>query len=197
MINILIRTSNRPQLFRRCMVSIHNQIYQDINLIICTDLVKSLDYVKAYANGLSYKVFTTERSGVQYSWNLYCNQLKERVTDGWFFYLDDDDYLIDKFCLAQIAPHLSEDHGTICQFNRGRRAKPRLKVGDVKPEEIIQGRIGGSCIFLHHTHKHLADWDDKKAADFRYIRDVAQKLPLKFIDIVVVQAGNNGLHGKN
>lgn len=197
MINILIRTSNRPEEFKRCIASIRNQIYNDINVIICTDHVQYLDYIYPNILGLKYFVFLTFSSGIPFHWNLYCNQLKHHVERGWFFYLDDDDYLVNKFALSQIAPHLSEDHGTICQFNRGRRAKPRLKVGDVKPEEIIQGRIGGSCIFLHHTHKHLADWDDQKAADFRWIRDVAQKLPLKFIDIVVVQAGNNGLHGKN
>ena len=146
--------------------------------------------------GLSFEILQVTNNGIAYNWNLYCNYLKEEVKNGWFFYLDCDDYLVNKFCLSQIAPHLSEDHGTVCQFNRGRRAKPRLKIGDVNPDEIIQGRIGGSCIFLHHTHKHLADWDDKKAADYRFIRDVAKKLPLKFIDIVVVQAGNHGLHGR-
>lgn len=196
MINILIRTSNRPKEFARCIQSIRTQVYKDVQLIICTDSLLSLDYINENIGGFYSDVFTVESIGIPYTWNLYCNELKERVTDGWFFYLDDDDYLLNKFALSQIASHLREDHGTICQFNRGRRSKPRLKVGDIKPEEIIQGRIGGSCIFLHHTHKDLANWDDQKAADYRFIRDVAQKLPLKFIDIVVVQAGNNGLHGR-
>lgn len=196
MINILIRTSNRPKEFKRCIASLINQTYKDFRVIICTDSIDSVPYIHATLEGFKFEYFTVQPKGSPYSWNLYCNDLKERVTEGWFFYLDDDDYIINKFALSQIAPHLSKEYGTICQFNRGRRAKPILKPGNVNPSEIIKGRIGGSCIFLHHTHKNVADWDGDKAADYRFIRDVAQKLPLKFINIVVVQAGNNGLHGK-
>lgn len=196
MINILIRTSNRPKEFKKCINSIKAQTYKDVRAVVCTDDNKSLLYIDEYKHDFIHNVFTLTSTGIPYNWNLYCNDLKERVTEGWFFYLDDDDYIINKFALSQIAPHLSEEYGTICQFNRGRRAKPILKPGNVNPSEIIKGRIGGSCIFLHHTHKNVADWDGDKAADYRFIRDVAQKLPLKFINIVVVQAGNNGLHGK-
>lgn len=196
MINILIRTSNRPQEFKQCMHSIRAQTYKDLRVIICTDQIKSLDYIHENITGVRHEVFTVTPTGFPFHWNFYCNNLKERVHEGWFFYLDDDDYLVNRFCLSQIATHLSEHHGTICQFKRRRKPKPSLEPGNVKPLEIIRGKIGGSCIFLHHTQKNLADWDGEKAADYRFIRDVAQKLPLKFIDIVVVEAGNHGLHGR-
>lgn len=198
MINILIRTSNRPREFKGCINSIRNQTYKDVRLIVCTDkAIESTKYITEHTQGLNVTFFSIVPSGVPFHWNFYCNNLKERVTDGWFFYMDDDDFLTDRFCLAAIAPHLDERHGTICQFKRPKGSpKPQLKPGNVNPSDIIRGKIGGSCIFLHHTHKNLADWDGAKAADYRFIRDVAEKLPLVFVPISVVRAGNNGRKGK-
>lgn len=197
MINILIRTQASRQFeLKRCLNSISSQTYKDLHLIVSVEEQddKILDIIGR--TGLSFEILQVTNTGIPYNWNIYCNYLKQEVQKGWFFYLDDDDWLIDKFCLSQIAPHLSEDHATICQYKRGRISKPRLKPGLIKPEEIIQGRIGGSSIILHHSHKNLANWDDQKAADYRFIRDVAEKLPMVFVPILVVKTGNNGLHGK-
>lgn len=196
MINILTRVSGRHEEFARCVASIRSQTYKDIRHIVGIDRPEDFDFVVNKMDGFGGTIIQYAKDYSPYGWNLYCNVLKEEVNDGWFFYLDDDDYLINRFCLGQIATQLSEHHGTICQFKRPRGLpKPRLKTGDVPPSEIIRGKIGGSCIFLHHTHKNLAHWDSNKAADYRFIRDVAQKIPLKFVEMVVVQAGNYGLHG--
>lgn len=203
MINILIRTANRPDEFRKCVSSIAAQTYKDLNLIICTDHVNSIGYIKLtllHFEIKRYELFTVEATGVPYHWNFYCNNLKERVKDGWFFYLDDDDWLIDKSCLERMSAHLNgPGNGIICQYNRGKKPKPvnlKFTNGVVNTESIILGKIGGSAIFLHHTHKNLADWDGKRAADYRFIKAIAEKLPLKFVKVVVVQTGNSGRHGK-
>lgn len=197
MINILIR-SQPSRLFelKKCIHSVASQIYKDVHLIVSVEDNddKILDIIGR--TGLSFEILQVTNTGVPYNWNLYCNYLKEEVKNGWFLYIDSDDYLIDKFCLSQIAPHLSEDHATICQYKRRSISKPKLKPGPVKPEEIIQGRIGGSSIILHHSHKNVANWDNQKAADYRFIRDVAAKLPMVFVPIVVVKTGNRGRFGK-
>lgn len=197
MINILTRVSGRHKEFARCVASIRSQTYKDIRHIVTIDSHEDFDFVVEQMDGRRGTVIQVPKDQAPFGWNLYCNVLKEEVNEGWFFYLDSDDYLINKFCLGQIATQLSEHHGTVCQFKRPRGLpKPRLKAGDVPPSEIIRGKIGGSCIFLHHTHKNVADWDSSKAADYRFIKAVAEKIPLKFIEFVVVQAGNFGLHGK-
>lgn len=198
MINILIRT-HRVSEFNSCIESIKAQTFRDINLIIAIDQWEKM-FVPVqqilHKCGFPFELIRVQNTGVPYHWNFYCNNLKSRVKDGWFFYLDDDDALIDKFCLEQIRPHLGTTHGTICQFMRGKKSKPNFNAKFwMKPENIVRGFIGGSCIFLHHTHKEIANWDGAKAADYRFIRDVAHKLPLRFIPIVVVKALNHGLHG--
>jgi hypothetical protein len=93
--------------------------------------------------------------------------------------------------------------GYICQFLRGNKKKPPLpsptpwlKWAEFPPSAVVRGKIGGSCIFLHHSQKNVANWDGKKAADYRFIKAVAEKIPLEFVPVVVVKAGNNGRLGK-
>jgi glycosyltransferase involved in cell wall biosynthesis len=200
MINILIRTSNRPEEFKRCIDSIVNQTFKDVHLIVSEDVDESLTRTleTLIDSKLSYEIIKLQSSGVPFQWNFYCNNLKDRVHTGWFFYLDDDDFLVDNHCLKQITTHLTYPYqAVICQFMRGTKAKPDYRQAfGMKPEHIIRGRIGGSCIFLHHSQKNVANWDGQKAADYRFIRDVAKKIPMVFVPIPVVQAGNNGRHGK-
>lgn len=228
LINILIRTTKgREKEFEKCIDSIRTQTYKNINIIVCTDdhtfivngtISKVLDKVDC-----EHTIFNVEPTGVPFHWNFYCNNLKDRVEEGWFFYLDDDDYLANPYCLDNIAERLNDPRlGVICQFNRGVKAKPEFSIGDfyrsdnsgnilfngqaietntvgtfcVKPESIIRGKIGGSCIFLHHSHKDIAMWDGNRAADYRFIKAVSEKIPLKWVPIVVVQAGNKGRRGK-
>lgn len=164
------------------------------------------DYTEAQSGAtleaaeLSFEMIRVNNTGLPYNWNLYCNELKERVKEGWFFYLDDDDWISRAESLQAIAPHLDDPNvGVICQYYRGRLAKPVSLANrpdrTVDPASIVKGRIGGSAIFLHHSQKNIADWQGHKAADYTFIKSVSEKLPLKFIRIPVVQAGNGGRHG--
>lgn len=197
MINILVRTSNRPTQFKRMFNSVLEQRYTDWRIIIAYDNDEALSYIppsnfpKSGPGRKSIKIKVTPNTSIQFPWNLYCNELKDQVEDGHFFYLDDDDYLKDKFVLESISKHLKEGEGTICQFMRGKVAKPQKVYMDRK--EIISGKIGGSCLFLHHSQKNVADWDAGPAADYRWIKAVSEKVKLNWVPIPVVVAGGKGL----
>jgi glycosyltransferase involved in cell wall biosynthesis len=191
MINVLMRTSDRPELFWRALSSVRNQSYQDVNIIVAYDNDKALRYIPDSITRLK----VTPTQGQSFFWNLYCNDLKNEVSEGWFFYLDDDDYLTDDNSLFSISSHLvNPERGVICQFIRNGHAKPSNE--EIEQRQIGRGRIGGSCIFLHHSKKGLADWDGKKGADFRWISELASRIEFDFIPKVVVTAGNNGLKGR-
>lgn len=206
LINILIRTTKgREEEFKKCIDSIKNQTYKNIRVIVCTD---DRDRVQSIGNLLGrsfrkYTYFYVPPTNIPYHWNFYCNNLKEHVDEGWFFYLDDDDMLLNDTVLRTISSWLHDPNtGIICQFMRGSKPKPSLSAPNamgrlIDPKvDIVRGKIGGSCIFLHHSKKDLAHWDGKRAADYRFIKAIAERLPLYFVPRVVVQAGNNGRHGK-
>lgn len=171
LINILIRT-HRPALLRRCLESVESQTYKNYRVILHTTVGRTPDY----------------------EYNLFCNDLKSQVTDGWFFFLDDDDVLIDPTALKRISVHLDNPfQGVICQFLRNGKAKPGP--GAFYYKKIWRGMIGMPCIFMHHTDKHIVDFEATEDADFLFIKEVSTMLPLKWVQEVIVDAGKRS-HGK-
>lgn len=194
-INLLIRNGYRPESLRRCIASIEAQTYKDIRVIIANDSREAQEdsYAAVPPNRIIDRITVTPDRTHPFFWNLYCNDLKAEVTDGWFLYLDNDDYLDNKWCLELLSKHLTDPgKAVICQFKRNGVPKPMGKYWG----QIVRGKIGGSCIVLHHSQKHIANWDGNRAADFRFITAVAAKLPLKWVAVPVVAAGNKGLKGK-
>lgn len=184
LINILIRTSNRKELFERCLKSITSQTYKNYKVIVSDDC--NCGYIPEWCETIK-----VEKGKKDFYWNLYCNELKGAVKEGWFFFLDDDDFLIDNTALQRISANLiDENEGIICQFARWGRRKPSTY--HMTSRSIVRGHIGMPCIFLHYSKKDLAMFDDQKAADFRFIYDVSQKLELRFVFEVIVQTDRIG-----
>ncbi len=188
MITILVRTSNRPASFLKMYVSVLAQTYTDWKIIVAYDNSEALRYIP---NHPKVEYFPVTKGNEGYFWNIYCNDLKDIVKDGWFFYLDDDDYLIDNKALERIAPFLREDEGLIVQYMRGKVAKPQRVY--MRSKQIVLGKIGGGCLFLHAKHKNLAHWDGSPASDYRWIKGVSEKLSMYFLETVVTVTGGKGL----
>lgn len=209
MINILTRSHDRPVELEKCIQSIMDQTYKKVHLIVSVDNDHTLQHTNTLLklSRLSFEIIRVKNTGVDFHWNFYCNNLKDKVQQGWFLYLDSDDWLVDPHCLANLAPHLTDpNEGVICQFNRGVNPKPVYDYCEVfkrdnghsyvKQTSIVRGKIGGSCIVLHHSQKDIAHWDGQRAADYRFIKAVSEQIPLKWVPVVVVQAGNKGRRGK-
>lgn len=188
LINILLRTHNRPDLFKRCFDSILQQTYKNINVIIGFQHASDLEYIPW--GPVAVRMNT---NNLPFFYNTFCNQLKAIVTDGFYFFLDDDDYLDSDTVLEEIAPHLQEDKAVICQFicrgfSQGRRPGMKKPLDELQDAgEIRRGVIGLPCLFLHHSHKNVADLrGELDYDDYNYIKEVTEIVPAKFIKQVVV-----------
>ncbi len=116
-----------------------------------------------------------------YSYNLYCNELKSEVKKDYFFFLDSDDVVIPG-AIEKIIPYLNEDKALIVQMLRNGRPKPRSG-------SIERGKIGLPCMILHSKHKHLADVPATEDGDYQGIKAVTDKIGYEFVPIPVVDAG--------
>jgi hypothetical protein len=176
-INILIRT-HRPLSFRRCVQSIIADNYTNKSSEIYLDGLDGLGMV--------------DRSQ-PFFYNLHCNPLLARISDGWFFFLDDDDTLIPG-ALSKIAEHLTDpDQPIICQMLREGKPKPADMYMDRKV--ISRGRIGMPCMILHSKWKDAYTFEAVEDADYRWIKAISEILKPKFVKIPVVDAGRRS-HGK-
>jgi hypothetical protein len=139
------------------------------------------------------KVFMEPFCNYPYFYDLYCNTLKLMVTDGWFFFLDDDDQLASNTVLEELADQLKQPGAIICQMLRNGLAKPRDNY--IKSKIIAEGKIGLPCLVLHSKYKEIGALDGEKAGDYRYIKAVTEQVPTKFICLPMVDAGARG-HGQ-
>lgn len=179
LINILIRTSNRPSGFMRLLNSITSQSYPNIRIIVGFDNYEALRYIP---KGLEIVYLTADKSS-PYWYDLYLNDLKELVDDGYFVGIDDDDFLISNTILDELP---LSGNGLICQLQRGNNIVPI----DLN---FKRGMIGMPCIFLHHSLKNVADFSPHGAGDYYFIKAVLEKHPLPFIPKVVVYSPSRGL----
>lgn len=191
---ILIRTSFRPELFHRAISSIYAQTYSNFKIIVGYDNDKALDYIPENLQ----KVKVHGDKSLPFFYDNYCNTLKELVTDGWFFFMDDDDFLYDTNALQKLSKHLTGTGGIICQFNRNGRLKPSNQL--IRSKSIIRAKIGMPCLILHHSKKNIAHFDGSVgAADYHWIKAVSKKVRLKFVPIALVYADrrSNGSTGED
>lgn len=188
LINILIRTSNRPELFARCYESVRHQTYSNIRVIVSFDSCKT-NYLP---DGIE-AVAVCKSADRPFFYDLYCNELKEHGKEGWFLFLDDDDFLHSPTVLQQLAQHFDGDHGAIiCQFLRNGMPKPSRSY--IKGKVVRDGHIGLPSLILKAEHADKLYLDGYKSGDYRAILKITQEIKTKFIELVVVETDRRS-HG--
>lgn len=196
LINILIRTSNRPNYFSRCLGSVLNQTYNNYRIFISADDEKTKQYVSmsGFQPVMVKKMKRDEKNTAP--WNLYLNDLIAQVDDGWIIILDDDDYLAHNKVLERISVHLTN----ICVMHVWQMQWP---TGRKIPEDgymktpFVRKHIGMPCFTFHSYFSEFVKFDAMRAGDFRFICTVAAILDnrVHFIDEVIIKIGNTGLVG--
>jgi hypothetical protein len=126
----------------------------------------------------------TADNTLPFFYDLYCNDLKSLVVDGYFMFLDDDDYLMPNILneLVLDAP------ACLFQYNRN---------GTLYPADeytIRRGQVGMPCLLLHHSLKHAADIPGTGQGDFFWIDAIRNLVGLKFSPKIICGGDQRG-HG--
>ena len=101
-----------------------------------------------------------------FPYNTYCNELLNKVEDGWVLFLDDDDILIDNNSISEIIKHIdNEDTLMIWKVNSPNGIKP---LNSFKKKPTLND-ICSNCFLFHSKYIKYAVWDDLKAADYRVV----------------------------
>lgn len=193
-INILIRTSNRPEYCKKCIESILEQHYNNYQIIICYDKVESLDYLDDYKENYKIQYFYVEvESKEKYKFNLYCNILMDKVEEGWIMFLDDDDKLTHNKVLPMLNENIeSEDCLYIWKFLR-----PDKIIYPKNINHIKLGDIDTTCVCFHCEHKDKSRWPDKQYGDFSFFNGLIKNYSFtkKFINNIFTQTINENIIG--
>lgn len=208
LINIITRTSGRPNGFKKNRDSVLNQTYENINHIVLTDDVKSEEYLKEM--NIEYTFIDRNKiiksipnpnikppnASIFLPHNIYLNEIIKNIDDGWIFYLDDDDHFANNLVIENIVKNITSNDELLfwkMRFPNG-RIIPSVKSFNKRP---VAGEIGGCCHGIHSKWKKHIKWDSWNMSDYRvmnYLNSVMSKK--KWLDIVVVNKGNHGGLGR-
>tara|TARA_B110000971_G_C19963410_1_gene479037 strand:+ start:585 stop:1397 length:813 start_codon:yes stop_codon:yes gene_type:complete len=187
-INILIRTSNRPTLFKTNLTSIKNQNYKNYKIYISFEDEQTLSYILKYIKNLNnveiLRVNMDINSHINnYSYNDYCNRLLAKVSDGYVIFLDDDDCFTHKNCLKVINENIEEDNILFWSYLRADKIiypiKKNIQIGDMV-----------SCGFCHHISLE-SKWPRKRNGDFYYINNILKNnIEFKKIKLILTRRIN-------
>lgn len=192
-LNIIIRTSNRPLFFKKCIESIKNNHLESF-LHIIVDNTEDIEYVKEYVGNFEYKYYFVNREFVsnicskikidraQFIYNYYFNIVKPFL-NGWCIFLDDDDQLTK-------SPEFKNDVNNIYLF----RTKIKSKIvpnDDLFGKAPILNNISGLSILFHSSQ--MVDWLPQRGGDFDFINTLYHKFNHIWINEILseTQAGGN------
>lgn len=100
-VNVIIRTSNRPKMFDKCINSVLNQTHENIKIIVSVDNEFSKDYVKKYIDRV-HMVKMERNPDIMYWFNDYINIMFDYTDDGWIIILDDDNVFTSNLCIQKL-----------------------------------------------------------------------------------------------
>ena len=173
-LNILIRTSMRPEFFNECIKSVLNQNYSNYHVYVCYDKKECLNYLYDYSlNNKSITIFYINNdSNKKYKFNLYNNILKGFVSDGFIIYLDDDDVFTNNNCFKVINENIRNDNNIlIWKF-----MKPDKLIYPKDINNIKIGEIDTTSICFHSKFKNVAKWIDEQCGDYHFYTELFSKL---------------------
>ncbi|PBI84135.1 hypothetical protein BSF41_42340 [Flavobacterium sp. ACN2] len=206
-INVLTRTSNRPIGFKNLKYSLNNQTYKIIRHIVSYDNDVDLNYLNQY-DVEKVKVNSDIREEKNHPdgftpayYNLYCNELLDKVTDGWIVFLDDDVNLFHHKVFEEIISHIKKNDNDTMFFWQIRFPNKVILPDNrrVKKGMIEIYNIDTACFLFHSKYKNKVRWDGWKVSDYRVINSLSKIIPKqKWINQVYVQINNQGdLGNKN
>ena len=187
-INILIRTTYRPNAFLKCINSILKQKYDHYRVIICYDDERCKEYTDQYEQYSNFKIIKAPDVDKKQEcfYNLYCNRLLNYVSDGWIIFLDDDDMFATEDTLSIINSYILDQNDNNLLFWKFKR-----------PDKVIYPNINdiqintvASCGYCFHSKfRYSSIWIKGQGGDFNYINGliIKNKFDIYFIDEVLTK----------
>ncbi len=193
-LNVIIRTSNRPNYFKDCVDSVKALYTPDeIKFHITIDDYKDLEYVKENLNGYDYNYYLIDREKVEKICenikiirrprleNYYFNIIKPFLK-GWCFYLDDDDKNISKINVKKLDSNKIYIARAIVN---GRKLPNSKNFG----RNVVINDISTLCIICHSSK--IVDWTPQCGGDYYFISEMYKKYECVWVDEVLSRVQDN------
>lgn len=184
-LNIIVRTSNRPQYFYRCIESI-KKYNPDAKIHVTIDDINDLEYVRKYSDGLDYSYYLIDKDVVSeickktpierksFIFNYYANIVKPFL-NGWCVFLDDDDEF-----LMSLDFEKDKSHIYLFKVDVTTKVVPTPRNFGNTP---VLNDISGLGIMFHSSQ--MVDWTPQRGGDYAFISEMYEKYPALWKDEII------------
>lgn len=216
-LNIIVRTHQRPNYFRKCIESIFNQNYKNRRVIVIVDDRETEEYVTPYkqdgkidaivkvdkADFKSGDFRKLQVAGIckkakdrdRHFYDLYINKVTAELEEGFCWVVDDDKELADTATVSKMMKKLTtEDQVLIVQHQMTHKTVPTKDFWKVVP--LTRGEVDMSCFVWHVSKSEFAQFDGHGAGDHRVADSLVKNLTPVWYLYVATIAENSGNHGK-
>ena len=194
LINILTRTGRRYYYFKTLEKSIQLQTYTNIRHIKSNDNPEC-NYLKNDNNTI--KVKQQKRKGNAF-YNLYLNEMANKIIDGWVIILDDDSKLIDNNFITKLADECKKTKNNeiiIYQIYLDKNFYKMPSDINFKNKKISLGNFDMAGFCCHYTVFKQFKFDASQEGDFNFINNIQKNknFNLKFVTLPIgIHANYNG-----
>ena len=173
LINIIIRTSDRPKCFNTNIISIKDQNYDNLKLHISYDNSNTKIYINNILSdkNLNYKLYEVEKKKIPYFYNDYPNQILSEIKSGYIMFLDDDDMFTHKNALKYINIYLEMNRYLTWNYLRSDN------IIGITNGKIKSGKVT-SCGFCYNS-SHKSKWKTDSDGDYHFANDLINNNNLK------------------
>lgn len=197
-ISVVLATLNSGSTLEKCLLSIKNQIYPDVEIIVIDggSNDNTIEILENYKEIIAYWVSEPDR-GIYHAWN----KALERVTGDWICFLGSDDQWSDPNAISDLMSVGVRDN---CDIVSGRLAfvDRNGSVVGIKGEPWSWPAIKRSHVIahpgmIHHRSVFLINgrYSEKYkiAGDYEFSLRLGKDVRAGFIDRVLVKMGNSGI----
>ena len=197
-LTVVIRTHDRPQMFKRAIESVLCQTHKNIDIVVGADTPGSLEYASAYNPTRLIKLEGRKRtSHSDFPPNEYVSELIKDIHDGYILILDDDNYIADPRGVEKLFKHIDKEW--CIYIIRYRYPDGRLFPNNqlFNSKQIQNGGVDwASCVF-HARFNKVSKSLPLYNADYHFIRNLVNYAKTtKFIDLALVHTETPGNDGK-
>jgi cellulose synthase/poly-beta-1,6-N-acetylglucosamine synthase-like glycosyltransferase len=175
MLNIITRTSGRPNFFKICKHSIRSQTYPNINHIVIIDSNNDNTYVKDY-DDIDKLIDIPE--GKYQHFDAYLNEALEYIPKGELFcVMDDDDFYTEKTSLQKGVDTLTDGNVVFFRVVAAGGTVPSEQMMRSSHKELVFGQLSMlgfimSTDFTYNKDNNLIKFPPKYGGDFGFINEV-------------------------
>jgi glycosyltransferase involved in cell wall biosynthesis len=188
-INILVRTSNRPNFFNNCYESIREQDYKNIHLIVSYDDEETKKYLENYpidvmigfertvCNDMQKQQFVPGYLSKPFPANEYFNEMMKYTKPGYIIYLDDDNKFTYSNALSRIISKIANENQML--FWRVKFPGYLIPNNSHFGSHPVCCQIDTGGFSFHTKYIKYAQWDNYNLGDYRTAMSLYLRIPEK------------------